>query len=231
MHAVNVLNDFVLLCVFFTLTMMHYIILLLIFVYTTNFSLIICTLIERSINSDVSLVQRLKENDKPAFELIFNKFSKKLYYFTLSYVRSKAETEEIIQNVFVALWENRDMLSEAFPIRNYLYKITINHIYNYYKHQLVRRRYFEKTILEGKDEDQESVQGILSNDLGEIVNKIVGELPLRQQVIFRLSRTDGLCHAEIAQRLGLSVRSVENQIYRALKYIREKLNKESILTE
>jgi RNA polymerase sigma factor (sigma-70 family) len=63
------------------------------------------------------------------------------------------------------------------------------------------------------------------------MNKIIGELPLRQRVIFRLSRTDGLCHAEIAQRLGLSVRSVENQIYRALKYIRGKLNKESILTE
>jgi RNA polymerase sigma-70 factor (family 1) len=186
---------------------------------------------KRFLNSDLSLVQRLKENDKLAYELIFNKFSKKLYYYTLSYVRSQAETEEIIQNVFVALWENRDMLSEAFPIQNYLYKVTINHIYNYYKHQLVRRRYFEKMILEGEDVDHDSVQGILANDLGEIMNKIIGELPLRQRVIFRLSRTDGLCHAEIAQRLGLSVRSVENQIYRALKYIREKLNKESILTE
>jgi len=186
---------------------------------------------EKLLNSDVSLVRRLKENDKPAYELIFNKFSKKLYYFTLSYVHSQAETEEIIQNVFVALWENRDMLSEAFPIQNYLYKVTINHIYNYYKHQLVRRRYFEKMILEGKDVDHDSVQGILANDLGEIMNKIIAELPSRQQVIFKLSRTEGLCHAEIAQRLGLSVRSVENQIYRALKYIREKLNKESILTE
>jgi RNA polymerase sigma-70 factor (ECF subfamily) len=134
-------------------------------------------LIKRFLNSDISLVQRLKENDKPAFELIFNKFSKKLYNFTLSYVHSRAETEEIIQNVFVALWENRDILSETFPIQNYLYKVTINHIYNYYKHQLVRRRYFEKMILEGTDEDQESVQGILSNDLVEIMNKIIGELP------------------------------------------------------
>ena len=188
-------------------------------------------MIENVSNSDVSLVLRLKENDEAAFELIFNKFSKKLYYFTLSYVHSQTETEEIIQNVFVSLWENRDMLSEAFPIQNYLYKVTINHIYNYFKHQLVRRRYFEKMILEGKDEDHEVMQGILTNDLGEIMNKIIGELPLRQQVIFRLSRAEGLCHAEIAKQLGLSVRSVENQIYRSLKYIREKLNKESILTQ
>jgi RNA polymerase sigma-70 factor, ECF subfamily len=188
-------------------------------------------LIENVSNSDVSIVRRLKENDEAAFELIFNKFSKKLYYFTLSYVHSQTETEEIIQNVFVSLWENRDMLSEAFPIQNYLYKVTINHVYNYFKHQLVRRRYFEKMIIEGKDEDHEAMQGILTNDLGEIMNKIIGELPLRQQVIFRLSRAEGLCHAEIAKQLGLSVRSVENQIYRSLKYIRGKLNKESILTE
>jgi RNA polymerase sigma-70 factor (ECF subfamily) len=186
---------------------------------------------KRFLNSDTSLVRRLKENDKRAFELIFNKFNRKLYFFTLGYVHSEAESEEIIQNVFVSLWENRDMLSDAFPIQNYLYKVTVNHIYNYFKHQLVRRRYVENMILEGTDIDQETVQDILTNDLGEIVNKIIGELPLRQKVIYRLSRVEGLSHLEIAQRLGLSVRSVENQIYRALKYIREKLNKESVLTE
>jgi RNA polymerase sigma-70 factor, ECF subfamily len=194
-------------------------------------SLIIYTLIRRFLNSDVVLVSRLKESDKPAFELIFNKYNRKLYYFTLGYVHSQVETEEIIQNVFIALWENRDMLNETFSIQNYLYKVTINHIYNYFKHQLVRRRFVEKTIQEETDEDQETLQGILANDLGDILRKYVLELPIRQQVIFQLSRVDGLSHAEIAQRLGLSVRSVENQIYRALKFIRERLNKESILTE
>jgi RNA polymerase sigma-70 factor (ECF subfamily) len=183
------------------------------------------------LNSDANLVQRLKDNDQPAFELVFNKFSKKLYYFTLGYVHAPVEAEEIIQNVFVALWENRDMLSEAFPIQNYLYKVTVNHIYNYFKHRLVRRRYVENMIVEGIDKDGEAMQNIFSNDLEDVVYKIVEELPLRQKVIFKLSRLEGLCHAEIADRLGISIRSVENQIYRALKYIREKLNKESILTE
>jgi len=182
-------------------------------------------------NNDVILTRRLKENDKPAFELIFNKFSRKLYCFTLGYVHSQAEAEEIIQNVFVSLWENRDMLNEAFSLQNFLYKVTINHIYNYFKHQSVRRHYVENMILEGSDEDQEAEQSILANDLGEIVNKFIGDLPLRQQIIYRLSRMDGLCHAEIAQRMGISVRAVENHIYRTLKYIREKLNEESLLAE
>jgi RNA polymerase sigma-70 factor, ECF subfamily len=185
----------------------------------------------RFLNSDVSLVRRLKENDKTAFELIFNKYSQKLYYFTLGYMHSRVEAEEIIQNVFISLWENRDMINDAFPIQNYLYKVTVNHVYNYFKHQLVHRRYVETMILEGTDEDEETLQGILSNDLGEVVDKFVDELPLRQQIIFKMSRVEGLCHSEIAQQLGLSVRSVENQIYRALKYIRQRLNRESILTE
>jgi len=194
-------------------------------------SLIYFILRVRFLNSDISLVQRLKENDKSAFELIFNKFNKKLYFFTVGYVHSQAEAEEIIQNVFVSLWENRDMLNETFSIQNYLYKVTINHIYNYFKHQTVRRQYYENMILEGSDSDQEGEQNILANDLGEVVNKFVRELPLRQKNIYRLSRIEGLCHAEIAERLGISVRSVENQIYRTLKYLREKLTAESLLVK
>jgi RNA polymerase sigma-70 factor (ECF subfamily) len=146
-------------------------------------------------------------------------------------VHSQAEAEEIIQNVFVSLWENRDMLNETFSIQNYLYKVTINHIYNYFKHQTVRRHYYENMILEGSDTDQDGEQNILANDLGEVVNKFVRELPLRQQNIYLLSRIEGLCHTEIAQRLGISARSVENQIYRALKYLREKLTEESLLVK
>jgi RNA polymerase sigma-70 factor (ECF subfamily) len=123
------------------------------------------------------------------------------------------------------------MLNEAFPLQNYLYKVTINHIYNYFKRQSVRRHYVESMIRDGSEEDMEAEQSILANDLEEVVNRFIGDLPLRQQVIYRLSRMDGLCHAEIAQRMGLSIRSVENHIYRTLKYIRERLKEESLLTE
>lgn len=183
------------------------------------------------LHNDAVLTRRLKENDKSAFELIFNNFSRRLYCFTLGYVHSQAEAEEIIQNVFISLWENRDMLNEAFPLHNYLYKVTINHIYNYFKQQSVRRNYRERVLLEGSEADLEVEQSILANDLEETVNRFVEDLPLRQQIIYRLSRMEGLCHAEIAQRMGLSIRAVENHIYRTLKYIREKLQEESLLAE
>lgn len=123
------------------------------------------------------------------------------------------------------------MLNEAYLLQNYLYKVTVNHIYNYFKHQSVRQKYAEHIAIEQPIEDHNAEQSILANDLEEIVDAFVGELPLKQQLIYRLSRREGLCHAEIAQQLGLSVRSVENQIYRALLYIRQKLREESLLIE
>jgi RNA polymerase sigma-70 factor (ECF subfamily) len=186
---------------------------------------------KRIFNSDAILVKRLRKDDKVAFELIFNNFKDKLYYFTLGYLHLKTETEEIVQNVFVSLWENRDKLNEDLPVQNFLYKITVNHIYNYFRHQLVRQKYTEHIAAEQLIDDHNTELSIMANELERVVNTFVGELSSRQQAIYRMSRIEGLCHAEIARRLGLSVRSVENQIYRTLKYIRETLKAESLLTE
>jgi len=186
----------------------------------------------RFLNSDVNLIRRLRKNDNQAFEFIFNKFKEKLYYFILGYLHSPAESEEILQNVFVSLWENRNSLKEECPLDSFLYKVTVNYIYNHFKHQAVRQKYLNHMATAKESiEDYQSEQSILLNDLQGMVDKIVDRMPLKQQVIYRLSRRDGLSHNEIASRLGLSVRSVENQIYRALKYIKEKLREESLLTE
>jgi len=184
----------------------------------------------RLFDSDVTLVRQLQKNDQQAFELIFDKYRKKLYYFTLGYLHSQAETEEIIQNVFLSLWENRDMLNEVYSLQNFLYKVTVNHIYNYLKHELVRKKYADQ-ISGQNHEDNNSEESILMNDLQHAIDSLVDELPLQQQVIYKLSRHDGLTHAEIAHNLGLSIRSVENQIYRALKFIRGKLRQESLINE
>jgi RNA polymerase sigma-70 factor (ECF subfamily) len=187
---------------------------------------------ERFLNSDEYLIRRLKEDDNHAFELVFNKFKDKLYYFTLGYLHSSHETEEIIQNVFVSLWENRYSLKEEFSLKSFLYKITVNHIYNHLKHEVVRQKYVDHIVLnESNIEDDRSEESIFYNDLRNTIDTLIGELPVRQQTIFKLSRKEGLSHVEIAQRLGVSVRSVENHIYRVLKHIREKLRNEHLLTE
>ncbi|HEX2395446.1 MAG TPA: RNA polymerase sigma-70 factor, partial [Bacteroidales bacterium] len=175
-------------------------------------------------------VRRLKKNDKKAFELIFNKYKEKLYYYSLSYLQSAAEAEEIIQSTFVSLWENRELLNEEYCLKNFLYKITVNHVYNHLKHRLVMQKYADQVNLKSA-EDNNSEESILVNDLQHHIDSLIEELPRQQQVIYKLSRHNGLSNAEIASNLGISIRSVENQIYRALKFIRGKLRQESIINE
>jgi RNA polymerase sigma-70 factor, ECF subfamily len=183
------------------------------------------------LNSEAFLIRRLRKGDKQAFELIFNEYKEKLYYFSLGYLHSAPETEEVIQNVFISLWENRDDLKEEATLKNFLYKMTVNQIFNYFKHQAVRQKYLNHVSLMQSLEDDHSQQSIFYNDLKEIIDNLIEDMPIRQQVIFKLSRQEGLSHNEIAVRLGLSVRSVENQIYRAIKYIKENLGEEYIFTQ
>jgi RNA polymerase sigma-70 factor (ECF subfamily) len=183
------------------------------------------------LNGDDYLIRRLKKGDNESFELIFNKYKAKLYFFTLGYLHSAAETEEIIQNVFVSLWENRNTLEVNLSLKNYLYKAVTNSIYNYFKHNAVRQKYIDHITLQETLEEDETHQNIYLNDLKEAIDALVEDLPVRQQMIFKLSRHEGLSHKEIADRLGLSVRSVENQIYRALRYIKENLNEHYLIIE
>jgi RNA polymerase sigma-70 factor (ECF subfamily) len=185
----------------------------------------------RFLHGDIHLIRRLKDGDIKAFELIFSKYKGKLYFFTLGYLHSATETEEIIQNLFVSLWENRHTLEEELSLRNYLYKAAINRVYNYFKHQAVKQKYFDHLAIEETLAEDHTHQHIYYNELKGTVETLIGALPFRQQMIFKLSRQEGLSHQEIADRLGLSVRSVENQIYRALRYIKEHLNEKYLLTE
>ncbi len=184
-----------------------------------------------SVIDDRSLILELRKGDKKAFEIIFNRYNEKLYFFALGYLHSSSEAEEVIQQVFVSLWENRSTLIEVFTLKDYLYKAVINKIYNYFKHQAVRQRYQNHMVTQESLEDDHSQQSIYFNDLKGTLDNLIEELPVRQQQIFRLNQQEGLSHYEIATRLGLSVRSVENQIYRAMKYIKENLNKEYYLSE
>lgn len=173
--------------------------------------------------SDSVLISRLKEGDKEAFEVIFNEYSTKLYFFALSYLHIEEEAEEIVQNVFVSLWEHRSFLDELRSLKSYLYKATVNCVYNYFKHEAIRRKHLAYVLRQDAAEDDSSEKNMDLDDLTKNLESLVARLPQMQQKIFKMSRWDGLSHGEIAQQLGLSVRSVENHIYRSLKFFKENL--------
>jgi RNA polymerase sigma-70 factor (ECF subfamily) len=170
---------------------------------------------------------RIRTGDKIAFRHFYNLYSKKIYGFALSYLKSKSEAEEIIQTVFVKIWETRDDIRDGTSLKSYLYKITVNHIYNYLKYKKVRST--AAADLLASDSDNSTLEKIYYNNLEENIHLIIEQLPEQRRVIFKLSRLEGLPHDEIAKRMQISVRTVESQIYKALKFLKKNLNEELLL--
>jgi RNA polymerase sigma-70 factor (ECF subfamily) len=172
---------------------------------------------------DKSLLYQIRDGSIKAFEILYNKYSRRLYFFILSYAKSHADTEEIVQSSFISVWENRHRLDESCQLKNYLYTIAVNKVLNYLKHQAIHQSYIEYSLIHKIILDDQTEKEVLYNELQENVDRVLEILPDQQKNIFRMSRLEGFTNKEIALKLGLSVRTVENQIYRALQYIRLKL--------
>ncbi len=175
---------------------------------------------------ETSWVVELKNDSQVAFEKLYHKYNKKLYYFALSYLDDNVEAEEVVQAVFVRLWENRSTLNETLSVKCFIYKSTVNACYNFLKKKVIRNRYFEREMKGMNENDEHAYDEIFYKDLKQQIDSIVSSLPPRQQNIFYLSRFEGLSHSDIASRLNLSVRTVENQIYRALCIIKDNIKVE-----
>ena len=175
---------------------------------------------------EASWVVELKNDSQDAFEKLYYKYNKKLYYFALTYLDDHAEAEEVVQSVFVRLWENRSTLNETLSVKSFVYKSTVNACYNFLKKKVIRNKYFESELESINENEDRTYDEIFYKDLKHQIDTIVSSLPPRQQHIFYLSRFEGLSHLEIATRLNLSVRTVENQIYRALCLIKDNIKVE-----
>ena len=173
--------------------------------------------------TDNILVARIRNDNKDAFRSLYGRYGKKIYYFSLRFLGNKEEAEDMVQTVFLNIWINRKTLDERQEIRSYIFKSAANSIYNIIKRRSVRARFAETTIREGEPSSDEAFETVVARDLQETLNSIIEGLPDQQKEVFRLSRTAHLTNEEIGQKLGISVRTVENHLYRALKYIRKKL--------
>jgi RNA polymerase sigma-70 factor (family 1) len=178
-------------------------------------------------SSDNTLVIRIRDDNKEAFKFLYNRYHRKLYYFSLKYLRNTEDAAELVQSVFISIWEHRKSLDERMAVKSYIYRSAVNYIYNYMKKRAIHTRFIESELQKDEVLSNQTLDQVLLHDLEKSIDLIVEKLPPRQQKIFRLSRFDGLSHEIIAQQLNLSVRTVENQIHRALSIIKIKL-KDSI---
>jgi RNA polymerase sigma-70 factor (family 1) len=172
------------------------------------------------------IVERLREGGLEAFEIIYNYYFELLFLFSKKYLRNDAEAEELIQQVFLKIWEKRESINPGLSFKAFIFKIVLNDIYNH-----IRKKRYENITsniyLESVPNYTESTQELIFyRNLKEKLDKLIKNLPPKRREIFMLSRKRGLSNNDIADALDLSVRTVENQLHRALNYLKENLRED-----
>jgi RNA polymerase sigma-70 factor (ECF subfamily) len=169
------------------------------------------------------LITRLIEGDQTAFELLFHFYYPGLLVFTRKILLDADEAENIVQDFFVYLWQNKNKIKDSSTLKGYFFMSVKNRALNFIKSRKIK----EKTITELKllvEQDPLYQPDLfIESELQGKINKALNKLPNRTREIFVLSRTKGYSNDEIAEMLDLSKRTVETQISNALKILRVEL--------
>jgi RNA polymerase sigma-70 factor (ECF subfamily) len=173
------------------------------------------------LNTDKLLLKQLKQDDQIALKKIYDFYFDDLFKYSLRFVAKPEIAEELVQDAFIFLWNNRHSLEIKSSLKSFLLRIVRNDALDHLK-----SRYKKSTI---QDETEQYIipdnltpfDKLHTSELQELLDKAMQNLPEKCAVIFELSRKSELNHKEIAEKLNISVKTVENQIGIALKKIRE----------
>jgi RNA polymerase sigma-70 factor (ECF subfamily) len=174
----------------------------------------------------MKLVKSTKSKEEQTFELIFRRYYVRLCGFANKFIGDAAESEEIVQEAFLNVWKNRERLNLDDDIRPYLFKSVQNLCYNFLEHQKVADKYYQviEEVYKNQKENYNTFESVMYSELQTKVDEAIDSLPRKCKEIFCLSRRDGFKYNEIAEKLHISVKTVETQMSRALVILRKKLS-------
>jgi len=166
---------------------------------------------------------RMVEGDKDAFRFFFDKYYIDLCNLVNIYIHDEAMAEEIVQDIYIYLWEKKGNIQIKSSVKAYLLKASKNKSLNYLRNEKAKMNFREK-LREASEIDYEIPANALdARQLREIIENAIKSLPEKCREIYRLAKENELSYKEIAEELGISVKTVENQMGIALKKLREQL--------
>ncbi len=172
-------------------------------------------------NDEKTIIARLKSNDQTAMQWLFERYYQAVCNRIFRIIKDKSTVEDIAQEVFIKFWEKRQQISIQNSLNAYLQRMAYNETISYLrKHK--KHWHDELASYDSADKDT-SEKTLLYNELSNKITNAINMLPNRCRIIFQLSRFEELTYKEIASQLDISVKTVENQMGKALKLMRENM--------
>jgi RNA polymerase sigma-70 factor, ECF subfamily len=174
--------------------------------------------------SDQHNLSALKKGDITAFEMLFRSYYQPLCNYAYSFVQDRDEAEEIVQSTFLSVWEKHQALDIRTGVKPYLYAMVRNACLNVIKHEKVKQLHVAGELAVSERSVESVSRTVMAAELETRIQEAMEKLPEQCRLVFKLSRFEELKYAEIAEHLGISVKTVENQMGKALKIMREQLH-------
>ncbi len=174
-------------------------------------------------NVDQEIFNSIKLGDEKALEMLFHDYYEPLCQYAFSFLNDREDAEEVVQNSFVRIWEKRKEISIQTSAKAYLYRMIRNSCLNEIQHQKVKSQHQELTKMDSSGMEQASDAMAIRGELEQKIRFAMEKLPEQCRIVFSLSRFEELKYKEIAAQLNISVKTVENQMGKALKIMRQEL--------
>ena len=181
----------------------------------------------KSVRMDVIIeenhIKALSQGDRKAFEVLFLTYYPKLVFFLNGFIKDNEQARDMAQDIFLSIWNQREKLSGVKSFKAYVFKMAKNAVCNYYDHVVVTDKFIADQLAQpaGSENTEETV---LASQLQSLIDIAVSQMPPQRKQIFIMSRVDGLSNAEIAEKLNINKRTVENHLTSALADIRKTIS-------
>ena len=172
--------------------------------------------------SDNQIFEAIKGDDNGAYEMVFREYYRPMTAYAFRFLNDLSESESIVQEVFLRLWQKRREIMITSSLQHYLFRSVKNQCINQIEHNKIKTGY-QVMVINNEEDRSEYSEFFLEFGLKKRIEAAIAALPEKRQEIFRLAREDGLKYREIADRLEISVKTVETQMTLALKQLRESL--------
>ena len=184
-----------------------------------------CIVLFNSLNDEKDILLELLNGNENAFEKIYQLYSPRLYGKLLKLVKSESHAKEILQDVFMKLWEHRHSIDPEKSFRSYLFKIAENKVYDFFR-RTAREKNMEAQLIASSTANYNVIDELITGDENLVkLQQAIELLPPQRQAIIRLCKLEGKSYKEVSELLGISVSTISDHIVKGTKTIREYFDK------